>query len=232
MESGAFNNSLKFMTDMMTKAAKEIGDISAGEDTNWEGAGAGALAGAGTGAALGAFLGPVGAAVGGVLGAVAGGIGGYFADDANVGGGKGGWFDDKWDSVFGDDKKPEGKAAGGPVNAGSKYQVNEIGQELFTPSTQGTISPHSAYKNIMSDMSGMKAQMSTQQASEASSGSITPGAAMAGATESSSNPFSEDQEVRNALISLPSIMMENMNHLQTVNNTLEVKLTELSRNVA
>jgi hypothetical protein len=26
--------------------------------------------------------------------------------------------------------------------------------------------------------------------------------------------------------------MENMNHLQTVNNTLEVKLTELSRNVA
>ena len=124
-----------------------------------------------------------------------------------------------------------GKAAGGPVNAGSKYQVNEIGQEIFTPSTRGTISPHSAYKNIMSDMSGMKAQISKQQASE-SNAPVTAEAAMARATRSSSNPFSEDQEVRNALISLPSIMMENMNHLQTVNNTLEVKLTELSRNVA
>ena len=77
----------------------------------------------------------------------------------------------------------------------------------------------------------MKAQISKQQASE-SNAPVTPGAAMARATESSSNPFSEDQEVRNALISLPSIMMENMKHLQTVNNTLEVKLTELSRNVA
>jgi hypothetical protein len=123
------------------------------------------------------------------------------------------------------------KSPGGPVNAGSKYQVNEIGQEIFTPSTRGTISPHSAYKNIMSDMSGMKAQISKQQESE-SNAPVTAEAAMARATGSSSNPFSEDQEVRNALISLPSIMMENMNHLQTVNNTLEVKLTELSRNVA
>jgi len=86
-------------------------------------------------------------------------------------------------------------------------------------------------ESIRSDMSGMKAQISKQQASE-SNAPVTAKAAMAGATGSSSNPFSEDQEVRNALISLPSIMMENMNHLQTVNNTLEVKLTELSRNVA
>jgi hypothetical protein len=227
MESGAFNESLKFMTDMMTKAAKTIGDIgeaSKGENvagnmrkvlTPDHDASEGLLtdmestmAGAATGAAVGMIAGPIGAAIGSLIGA---GFG-YFA---------------------GKEDNPEGKAAGGPVNAGSKYQVNEIGQELFTPSTQGTISPHSAYKNIMSDMSGMKAQMSRlKEGTEASSGSITPGAAMAGATESSSNPFSEDQEVRNALISLPSIMMENMNHLQTVNNTLEVKLTELSRNVA
>ena len=60
MESGAFNNSLKFMTDSMKKAAETINDIAAGEDTNWEGAGAGALGGAATGAALGMFLGPVG----------------------------------------------------------------------------------------------------------------------------------------------------------------------------
>ena len=275
-----------------------------------------------------------------------------------------------YDFFMSSEDKPKGKASGGPVNAGSKYEVNEIGQELFTPSTQGTISPHSAYKNLMSNMSdlvsdiaGMKTRLEKQQGLEtkAPSGvadfagvisgimqagnglfdtlktnitdnmsritssltgnnlfgtlatdimddmsgitsaltgnnlfgnlatditgmisnitsqsnidqeSMTQGTAeisnvyknimvdMAGmkaqlaeqqtdtiqpvlpATAESpmsqvastpSNPFSEDQEVRNALISLPSIMMENMKHLQTVNNTLEVKLTELSRNVA
>jgi len=225
MESGAFNNALKFMTESMEAAAGKLGDIadaSKGENaagmmrkalTPDHDASEGALtdteallAGAATGAVVGSVIPLVGTAVG-----------------AAVGAGLALWAGKK--------DKPEGKAAGGPVDAGSKYQVNEIGQEFFTPSTQGTISPHSAYKNIMSDMSGMKAQMSKQQASE-SNAPVTAEAAMAGATGSSSNPFSEDQEVRNALISLPSIMMENMNHLQTVNNTLEVKLTELSRNVA
>ena len=237
MESGAFNNSLKFMTDSMKKAAETINDLAAGEDTNVDGVLSGAAAGAAAGAALGLIggpLAPITSTLGAIAGALIGGASGFIADDSDV---MPGWAESlsgvKSFFGFGDDDVDGKKAAGGPVNAGSKYEVNEIGQELFTPSSQGTISPHSAYKNIMSDMSGMKAQMSRlKEGTETSSGSITPGAAMAGATESSSNPFSEDQEVRSALISLPSIMMENMNHLRSVNNTLEVKLTELSRNVA
>ena len=227
MSSKAFGAALDLMTSSMQKAAETMGDIAKGEDTAVEGMLGGAATGAAAGALWGAFGGPLGIAVGGLVGGLAGGVLGYIGDEFDFGDKAAGL----WDSWFGDDKKPEGKAAGGPVNAGSKYQVNEIGQEFFTPSTQGTISPHSAYKNIMSDMSGMKAQISKQQESE-SNAPVTAKAAIAGATGSSSNPFSEDQEVRNALISLPSIMMENMNHLQTVNNTLEVKLTELSRNVA
>ena len=79
----------------------------------------------------------------------------------------------------------------------------------------------------------MKAQLAGQQTDTIQP--VLPATAespMSQVASTPSNPFSEDQEVRNALISLPSIMMENMNHLQTVNNTLEVKLTELSRNVA
>ena len=230
MASDGFGAALDFMVGSMKKAAETMNDITAGEDTVVDGVLGGAATGAAAGALWGAFGGPLGIAVGGLVGGLAGGVLGYIGDEIDLGDKAAGL----WDSLWGDDdKKPKGKAAGGPVNAGSKYQVNEIGQEFFTPSTHGTISPHSAYKNIMSDMSGMKAQISKQQASE-SNAPVTAEAAMAmaGATRSSSNPFSEDQEVRNALISLPSIMMENMNHLQTVNNTLEVKLTELSRNVA
>ena len=251
-----------------------------------------------------------------------------------------------YDFFMSSEDKPKGKASGGPVNAGSKYEVNEIGQELFTPSSQGTISPHNAYKNLMSnmsdlvsDMAGMKTRLEKQQGlgTKAPSGvtdfagvisgimqagnglfdtlktnimddmsgitsaltgnnlfgtiaeditgmmssltsqsnldqeSMTQGtaeisnvyknimvdmagmkaqlaeqqtdtiqpvlpataeASMSQVSNTSSNPFSEDQEVRDALISLPGIMIQNMNHLRSVNDTLEVKLTQLSRSVA
>jgi len=222
MESGAFNNSLKFMTDAMSAAADKLGNIAGGSTVLGMDATKAEVAEYESGNVL--------EKTGSVISMGVNSLLDFLAMENSPQGRKAKARDAQIAEERG---SPPGRAAGGPVNAGSKYQVNEIGQELFTPSTQGTISPHSAYKNIMSDMSGMKAQMSRlKEGTEASSGSITPGAAMAGATESSSNPFSEDQEVRNALISLPSIMMENMNHLQTVNNTLEVKLTELSRNVA
>ena len=279
------------------------------------------LAGAATGALVGSVVPLIGTAIG-----------------ALIGGGLALWA--------GKDEKPKGKASGGPVNAGSKYEVNEIGQELFTPSSQGTISPHNAYKNLMSnmsdlvsDMAGMKTRLEKQQGlgTKAPSGvadfagvisgimqagnglfdtlktnimddmtgitsaltgnnlfgtiaeditgmmssltsqsnldqeSMTQGtaeisnvyknimvdmagmkaqlaeqqtdtiqpvlpataeASMSQVSNTSSNPFSEDQEVRDALISLPGIMIQNMNHLRSVNDTLEVKLTQLSRSVA
>jgi len=39
---------------------------------------------------------------------------------------------------------PPGRAAGGPVSAGSSYLVGEKGPELFTPSANGSISPNGA----------------------------------------------------------------------------------------
>ena len=418
MASGGFNWALEKMIDGMSTAA----DALDGKDTTVDGVMGGAAAGAAAGAALGLIggpLAPITSTLGAIAGALIGGVSGYNLDDSDV---MPGWFESLSGigSVFGFGKDDiDGKkAAGGPVNAGSKYEVNEIGQELFTPSSQGTISPHNAYKNLMSnmsdlvsDMTGMKTRLEKQQGLEtkapggvadfagvisgimqAGNGlfdtlktnitdnmsgitsaltgnnlfgtiaedimddmsgitsaltgnnlfgtlatdimddmtgitsaltgnnlfgtiaedimddmtgitsaltgnnlfgtiaeditgmmssltsqsnidqeSMTQGtaeisnvyknimvdmagmkaqlaeqqtdtiqpvlpataeASMSQVSNTSSNPFSEDQEVRDALISLPGIMIQNMNHLRSVNDTLEVKLTELSRNVA
>jgi TP901 family phage tail tape measure protein len=45
------------------------------------------------------------------------------------------------------------RARGGSVKAGSTYQVNENGTELFTPDRNGVISPHEAYRAAMAGSS-------------------------------------------------------------------------------
>lgn len=42
------------------------------------------------------------------------------------------------------EEKPPGRALGGPVHAGTEYEVGEFGKERFVPDRDGTIVPHSA----------------------------------------------------------------------------------------
>lgn len=42
-----------------------------------------------------------------------------------------------------------GKASGGPVAAGHTYRVNELGQEFFTPSTAGNITPNGDIMGVL-----------------------------------------------------------------------------------
>lgn len=56
----------------------------------------------------------------------------------------GGWAKQGLDWLFGG-----GKAAGGPVDAGTTYMVGEKGPEMFTPRTSGSIVPNSQIKGMM-----------------------------------------------------------------------------------
>lgn len=47
----------------------------------------------------------------------------------------------------------EGRATGGPVEAGVPYTVGEVGRELFVPQQNGTIVPSNALRNIGSSIS-------------------------------------------------------------------------------
>ena len=67
-----------------------------------------------------------------------------FGSSFTKGGSLGGWAKTGLDWLFGG-----GKATGGPVQAGTTYMVGEKGQELFTPSVSGSITPNSQIKGMM-----------------------------------------------------------------------------------
>jgi hypothetical protein len=60
------------------------------------------------------------------------------------------WFGDLWERVRGRDPNSgnPARAAGGNVYAGTTYRVNELGQELFTPTQNGTIINNATLRGI------------------------------------------------------------------------------------